>query len=80
MIRTQIYFQQDQAEFLRKYAFQKGISVSEVIRNMVDSHIKKPKKMKSSYEALKMIEIQAKKLNVKGPKDLAKNLDKYLYR
>jgi hypothetical protein len=40
MIRTQIYITEKEQEFLRKEAEEMGISMAEVIRRILDEHIK----------------------------------------
>lgn len=89
MIRTQIYLPENQIEKLKEIAYQQNLSVSEVIRRTVDENIikkkktSKVKKTKSKYknagEWLLSMAKEAEMKGFKGPRDLASNVDKYLY-
>jgi hypothetical protein len=43
MNRTQIYFTEEEHKFLKREAYEKDISMAEVIRAMVDEAMKKEK-------------------------------------
>lgn len=84
MLRTQIYLPESQVRALRKVAAKDNTSVSEVIRKAVDQQvIKKGKpsnmRFKNAGESLGFLAKEAERLKFKGPKDLATNMDKYLY-
>jgi len=81
MNRTQIYLPKTQIEALRKIARKKHTSVSDVVRIFIKEKVEKRRSFsdfrprESLFEAAKRIN----KLGKKGPKDLASNLDAYLY-
>lgn len=78
MTRTQIYLPNEQINYFRQRAIRESVTVSEAIRRTFDECIPiKPKK--NVGRVLVEMAIDAKKRGVKGPKDLATNLDKYLY-
>lgn len=82
MNRTQIYFPKSRIDELHKVARLRNVTLSEVIRELVEKGLqvekpieKKPRKFKSILETAREIQ----RMGFKGPKDLAQNLDKYLY-
>jgi len=82
MIRTQIYLPQSQIRMLRAIAQKRQMSMSCVIRNLVDEGLvkkntkgKAQKPMSTLFQVLEDI----RKMGFKGPSDLAQNMDKYLY-
>ena len=76
MNRTQIYLTKTQIETLRQIAQKRNTSMSEVVRSLIGEKFKKvPTKREGLLSAARSIN----KLGLKGPKDLATNLDKYLY-
>ena len=80
MERTQIYLPKMQREKLRKMAQKKKITVSEVIRNMIKETLKvKNPSLAQKKEKLADIAKRINAMNKKGPKDLASNIDKYIY-
>lgn len=89
MIRTQIYLPENQIEKLKEIAYRQKLSVSEIIRRTVDetiirkkktAKVKKPKtKYKNVGEWLLAQARMAERMHWRGPKDLATNMDKYLY-
>ena len=79
MTRTQIYLPYDQISYLRQRALAENTSVSEIIRRFVyDFGLKKGVQRNVGKILLAMAK-DAEQRKVKGPKDLATNLDKYLY-
>ncbi len=78
MNRTQIYLPQKQIEILRKEAQKKRTTTSEIIRRILREKMERmaehPQK-KSLFDAAKRINAKG----MKGPRDLASNLDAYLY-
>ena len=83
MLRTQIYLPASQLKRLKKTAWEQNSSVSEVIRDTLEEKFetKTSKKMKNDNvgDWLLSLEKEVRKLKVSGPKDLSKNVDKYLY-
>ena len=79
MTRTQIYLPQDLINIFRQRAFEENISVSEAIRRALESCETKKKTQKNVGKILLAMAQDAEKRKIKGPKDLATNLDKYLY-
>lgn len=83
MMRTQIYIPQNQLKFLKKIAWQDDISLSETIRRIIDKQLinqsKSTKSEKNIGNWLLSLAKRAEKLKIKGPPDLASNLDQYLY-
>jgi len=76
MNRTQIYLTKTQIEALRQIAQKRNTSISEVIRSLIRERFKKvPVKKEGLLSAARRIN----KFGIKGPRDLATNLDKYLY-
>lgn len=80
MFRKQIYLPRCQLKILQKEAQKKSLSVSACIRQILDEQLHgKPTRPAASRQSLLKI---VKKINEKGlkaPKDLADNLDRYLY-
>lgn len=80
MIRTQIYLTPKQHSSLKKKAGLENSTVSEQIRKIIEANEEKSpsEEFNSGAWLLSMAE-KAKKMKFKGPKDLASNVDKYLY-
>lgn len=86
MHRTQVYFPEEILDLLREEAEENNVSLAHVIRKKVAAKtpaakkIKKEKKRKKNAGDL-FLEMarDARRMNAKGPKDLATNPDKYLY-
>jgi predicted CopG family antitoxin len=78
MIRTQIYLPQSQLNRLKKEAQNKSTSVSEVLRELVDQRFEQ---VRSDTTDTSLARASARIAGRKkgGPKDLAQNLDRYLY-
>jgi len=82
MMRTQIYLPADQIRNLKKIAVEEDVSLSLVIRKMIGDKLREKKlgsKKNNCGKWLLSLGKKAEKLETKGPKDLATNLDKYLY-
>jgi hypothetical protein len=82
MYRTQIYLPKMQRTKLRAAARTRSTTVSHVVRTFIDQGLAgngtappMHKQAKTMFDVLAEI----KKRGVKGPRDLAKNMDKYLY-
>jgi len=87
MHRTQVYFPEEVLDLLREEAEEKNVTLAHIIRKKVTVDMpvakktkkkRKKKKMTGADFLLKMAE-KAERLGFKGPKDLASNVDKYLY-
>ena len=80
MLKSYVYFPQDLDQQITMIARTNKISKAEAIRraarDWVDSTINKDK---GSAKSLLMLAELGKKFNLKGPKDLSTNLDKYLW-
>lgn len=80
MQRTQIYLPKTQTEELKRIAQRKRISTSEVIRAILKEKIEELSFAKKiSGENLLAAAKRINQQGQKAPKDLATNLDKYLY-
>ncbi len=82
MLRTQIYLPARQLKTLKKLAAEEKSTVSGLIREALDEKLeaKTPKNKEQNVgDWLLSLAEEAKRNKVKGPKDLAKNMDKYLY-
>lgn len=87
MHRTQVYFEPEILEALRKEAKEKKTTLASVIREKVvknvktkNKTIKKLKKKMDAAEFLLGIAKLGKRLGVKGPKDLSQRIDEFVYR
>lgn len=82
MERTQIYFPKTQIKKLKELAYKKKTTVSGLVRDAVDFQyelkIKIPQNRKREETLLEFAE-RIRKMGFSGPKDLASNLDEYLY-
>ncbi|KUK79240.1 MAG: hypothetical protein XD95_0528 [Microgenomates bacterium 39_7] len=86
MKRTQLYLTKEQLDWLKKIAKKQGTSIAEINRRAIDACISQPEKVEKNKvkpltlgESMRQIAELAKKEKFKGPKDLASNVDKYLY-
>jgi hypothetical protein len=82
MERTQIYLPKKQIKQLKEIAYKRKTTVSDLVRDAVDVQYgvvqpiaQKHKKEETLVEFAERI----RKMGFKGPKDLATNLDDYLY-
>ena len=68
---------------MKKKAAENNVSVSEIVRSAVEANLNETKKQATKKENvgkwLQGLAKEAKRMKVKGPKDLATNMDKYLY-
>lgn len=81
MNRTQIYLPRKQIEVLRREAARKHTTVSGVIRGVLEERFEPARNAKRERPHETLLEF-ARRVNLGGkraPRDLAKNLDKYLY-
>lgn len=83
MLRTQIYLPETQIKLLKKIAYNEETSLSEAIRRVLEEKLverkKTTQKLKNTGSWLLSLANKAKKLKIKGPKDLASKVDFYLY-
>ena len=82
MSRTQIYLEKSQLDALRKEAARRQATVSEIIRAIIRERFAAQKRtahQARKHETLLEAAERIGKLAEKGPRDLAKNMDKYLY-
>ncbi|MBL7159234.1 ribbon-helix-helix protein, CopG family [Candidatus Microgenomates bacterium] len=82
MLRTQIYLPSNQIKLLKKIAWEEEISLSETIRRLINEKLVKTKRVNNKQNTgswLLALADKAKKLKIKGPKDLASKMDFYLY-
>lgn len=77
MIRTQVYLPKELYQTIDYVARTEKKPKAQVIREVLDEGVKK-KRGNAGSALLEMARL-AKKLNLKGPKDLSTNHDKYLY-
>lgn len=78
MNRTQIYLPQKQIKLLRKEAQKERTTTSEIIRRILREKIEKAPALiqrKSLFDAATRINAKG----IRGPRDLASNVDTYLY-
>lgn len=82
LVTTNIRLPKNQLRALKQEALQKEKSVGFLLRELIRMHVQgsiqktpKIKKGETFFDILKSIE----KRGFKGPKDLAQNMDKYLY-
>lgn len=83
MIRTQIYLTEQQIKTLKKQAFMSEVTLSQIIRDLIEKEMVRPmqpKKKRNSGSVLLEMAKEAEAMHIQGPKDLSKNLDKYLYK
>lgn len=81
MIRTQIYLTPKQHSGLKKKAVSLNSTISDQIRRIVDEDLEGGEKSQpfNTGKWLLSMAKEAEKMGVSGPKDLATNVDKYLY-
>lgn len=82
MIRTTVRLDEDLFKYARKKAIDERRAFAEIVNEALSHYLyekKIPKAKKTGTEFLgRLIQI-GKKYHLKGPKDLAKNHDKYLW-
>lgn len=88
MLRTQVYLPYSQVKALKQMASEKEVYMSEIIRKLVAEKFngrlktaKKETKSKSrhAFDGLLALARRFERAGVKGPRDLATNMDEYLY-
>lgn len=82
MIRAQIYLPTNQLRLLKRIAWEEEVSLSETIRKLINEKLTETKKANYKQNTgswLLSLANKAKRLKIKGPKDLASNMDFYLY-
>lgn len=83
MLRTQVYLPYSQVRALKQMASGEDVSFSEVLRRVIREELSKKAEKRSHGKkdvADRMLATARKIWKIgSGPKDLAQNLDKYLY-
>ena len=81
MERTQIYLPKSQIKRLKELAYKKKTTVSGLVRDAVDVQYAAPLKtvLRKKEETFLEAADRINRLGPPGPKDLASNVDKYLY-
>ncbi len=79
MIRTQIYLPKLLYKTIDLVAQRENKPKAQVIRGFLTDSVDRELRKRNGGRALLKIAAMAKKYNWKGPKDLSKNIDKYLY-
>jgi len=83
MIRTTVRFDEDLFKNARKKAIDDRVAFADIVNEALDHYLNEQKSLKTKKTGTeflgKLIQI-GKKYHIKGPKDLAKNHDKYLWR
>lgn len=77
MIRTQVYLPKELYQTIDLVAKKEGKPKAQVIRDVLEKGMEQ--KQKNAGEVLLEIAAMAKKNKWKGPRDLSRNIDKYLY-
>lgn len=77
MIRTQVYLPKSLYQHIDLVAKKEKKAKAQVIREVLEEGVKG--KQGNSGKVLLEIAAMAKKYKWKGPKDLSRNIDKYLY-
>lgn len=77
MIRTQVYLPKTLYQEVRLVAQAEKKAMAAIIRELLGQGIAQKKKRRSAREALLDLAKLGKRLNLKGPKDLSVNHDKY---
>lgn len=75
MIRTQVFLPEETYQYIKIRALREKKSAAQVIRDALHTGMKRSSSKQNAGGAL----LQLAKLEGKGPKDLSKNIDKYLY-
>lgn len=83
MIRTTVRLDENLFKEARKMAIDKRIAFTDIVHEALSLYLGKPKgtqrKKLTGTEFLGRLIVLGKKYHIKGPKDLAKNHDKYLW-
>ncbi|MEK7648437.1 MAG: ribbon-helix-helix protein, CopG family [Patescibacteria group bacterium] len=86
MQRTQIYLPRTQLLAVKEVARRQDTTTSEVIRKLIQQYVqtnaqdkKRAKTNKSFFSQTKSVIKKINRIGEKGPMDLAKNMDRYLY-
>lgn len=79
MIRTQVYLPKDLYQNIDLVAKREKRAKAQVIREALEKGLGVSKREQNTGTVLLEIAAMAKKYNWKGPRDLSRNHDKYLY-
>lgn len=74
MIRTQVFLPEKTYQFIKIRALREKKPAAQIVREVLEAGMAKFPRPESEDVWAKLA-----KLNVKGPRDLSKNIDKYLY-
>lgn len=75
MIRTQVFLPEQTYRLIRLQALREKKPAAQVIRDALEIGMEQKTQQKTG----KNIWTELAALNIKGPRDLSKNIDKYLY-
>lgn len=82
MNRTQIYLPKSHLDALRRIARERSETVSEVVRALIRHKVEARPLRRAAERPLRTLFTvlgEIEKLGERGPKDLAQNMNKYLY-
>ena len=79
MIRTQVYLSKDLYDGISLIAKQEKKPSAQVLRELLTESIRAKVEKQNAGQALKGLAKLGEKLQIRGPKDLSTNVDKYLY-
>jgi len=80
MIRTQVYLEEHQSKAVKLKAKITRQSEAKIIREALEIGLPQVKaKPKGNAEGLQALVELGKKYNIKGPRDLSRRIDDYLY-
>ena len=80
MHRTQLYLPQMHVQKLRHLASKRKVTISQVIRSLIEEELINTKqKPRPKGEGLLSAAARINKKGIRGPKDLSKRVDHYLY-
>lgn len=79
MIRSQVYLPEVLYKNVRLVAKKEKRPTAQVIRDILEEGIRQKAQKSNAGDALLRLAKLAKRLKVRGPKDLSVNHDKYLY-
>lgn len=79
MLRKQLYLPEELDQEIKLQALKEQKAEAEVIRDLLYRGLKKTPRAKNRFKTPADFLLHMVSYNVKGPKDLSKNLDRYLY-
>lgn len=78
MIRTQVFLTEQQYRLIYQMAETEKKPAAQMVRELLDSGLQQKKHVSGKDALLQLVKI-GKNARASGPKDLSKNLDRYLY-